>query len=55
MMVNDPRGAYLEVAPGVELYYEEHGAGSPLVFAPGWTFTTEVFEHQVAHFARAIG
>ncbi len=46
-------GAYIEVAPGVELYYEEHGAGSPLVFVPGWTFTTEVFQHQVAHFARS--
>lgn len=46
-------GTYLEVAPGVELYYEEHGAGPPIVFVPGWTFTTEVFEHQVAHFARS--
>ncbi|WP_216361585.1 alpha/beta fold hydrolase [Candidatus Chloroploca asiatica] len=46
-------GSYLEVAPGVEIYYEEHGTGSPLVFVPGWTFTTEVFEHQVAHFARS--
>ncbi|GAB4423207.1 MAG: hypothetical protein OHK0015_00530 [Chloroflexi bacterium OHK40] len=45
-------GTYLEVAPGVELYYEEHGAGQPLVFVPGWTFTTEVFQHQVAHFAQ---
>ena len=45
-------GAYLEVAPGVELYYEEHGSGAPLVFVPGWTFTTEVFQHQVAHFAQ---
>ncbi len=45
-------GSYLEVAPGVELYYEEHGSGSPIVFVPGWTFTTEVFVHQVAHFAQ---
>jgi non-heme chloroperoxidase len=45
-------GTYLEVAPGVELYYEEHGSGSPIVFVPGWTFTTEVFEHQVTHFAK---
>lgn len=52
-MTPTPPGKYLEVAPGVELYYEEHGAGSPLVFVPGWTFTTEVFERQVAHFAAA--
>jgi pimeloyl-ACP methyl ester carboxylesterase len=50
-MSNALRGAYLEVAPGVELYYEEHGSGAPIVFVPGWTFTTEVFERQVAHFA----
>ncbi|HMQ32175.1 MAG TPA: alpha/beta hydrolase [Chloroflexaceae bacterium] len=46
-------GTYLEVARGVELYYEEHGAGTPLVVVPGWTFTTEVFQHQVAHFAQS--
>ena len=44
-------GSYLEVEPGVELYYEDHGAGSPLVFVPGWTFTTEVFVHQVEYFS----
>ncbi|MFO7167471.1 MAG: alpha/beta hydrolase [Chloroflexota bacterium] len=51
-MNSESPGTYLEVAPGVELYYEEHGAGSPLVFVPGWTFTTEVFQHQVEHFAQ---
>ena len=44
-------GSYFEVEPGVELYYEDHGNGSPLVFVPGWTFTTEVFTHQFAHFS----
>lgn len=46
-------GTYLEVAPGVEIYYEEYGAGAPMVFVPGWTFTSEVFQHQVAHFAQS--
>jgi pimeloyl-ACP methyl ester carboxylesterase len=45
-------GKYVEVSPGVELYYEEVGSGVPIVFVPGWTFTTEVFEHQVAHFSK---
>jgi pimeloyl-ACP methyl ester carboxylesterase len=45
-------GRFLEVEPGVELYYEDCGDGPPLVFVPGWTFSTEVFEHQVAHFSR---
>jgi non-heme chloroperoxidase len=45
--------AYLDVAPGVELYYEEYGSGDPLVLVPGWTFTSEVFQHQISHFARS--
>ncbi len=45
-------GSYFEVEPGVELYYEDRGEGPPLVFVPGWTFTTEVFSHQFAHFSK---
>ncbi len=45
-------GAFFEVEPGVELYYEDHGKGSPLVFVPGWTFSTEFFKHQIAHFSK---
>jgi pimeloyl-ACP methyl ester carboxylesterase len=47
-----PSGAYIEVEPGVELYYRDVGQGTPLVFVPGWTFTGEVFHHQLDHFAR---
>ena len=43
-------GAYLEVAPGVDIYYEDQGEGPPLVLIPGWTFTTRVFDHQFAAF-----
>ena len=46
-------GSYFETVPGVELYYEVTGVGSPLIFVPGWTFTTEVFDHQVAHFSKS--
>ena len=42
-------GNYIEVEPGVDIYYEEKGKGSCIVFVPGWTFTTEVFEHQLDH------
>ncbi len=45
-------GSYFEVEPGVELYYEDHGEGPPLVFVPGWTFTTEVFSNQFRHFSK---
>ena len=44
-------GAYFEVDPGVEIYYEDHGEGSALVLVPGWTFSTEVFEHQLREFS----
>ncbi len=40
-------GDYFEVEPGVEIYYESAGAGPAVVLVPGWTFTTEVFEHQI--------
>lgn len=46
-------GTYLEVEPGVELYYEDSGEGPPLVLVPGWSFTTEVFTHQFAHFSKS--
>jgi pimeloyl-ACP methyl ester carboxylesterase len=45
-------GKYIEVEPGVEIYYEEMGTGTPLVFVPGWTFTSEVFIHQMEHFSK---
>lgn len=44
-------GGYFEVEPGVDLYYEDHGSGLPIVLVPGWTFTTEVFEHQISAFS----
>ncbi len=46
-------GSFLRVEPGVEIYYEDAGDGPPLVFVPGWTFSTEVFDRQVAHFSSA--
>lgn len=45
-------GDYLEVEPGVEIYYEDAGQGPALVLVPGWTFTTKVFENQFAHFSK---
>ena len=45
-------GAYFETEPGVEIYYEITGEGEPLIFVPGWSFTTEVFDHQVSYFSK---
>jgi non-heme chloroperoxidase len=50
--MSNVKSAYLTLEPGVELYYEEAGQGSPIVFIPGWTFNGTVFEHQVAHFSK---
>jgi len=44
-------GAYFETETGIELYYEVTGEGAPLIFVPGWTFTTEIFDRQVSHFS----
>ena len=45
--------AYFETEPGVKIYYETTGEGAPLIFVPGWTFTTDVFEHQVSYFSKS--
>lgn len=45
-------GKYVEVDAGVELYVQDVGSGDPIVFIPGFTFTTEVFTHQVEHFSK---
>lgn len=45
-------GRYMTVDPGVELFVQDIGEGEPIVFIPGWTFTTEVFEHQVSYFKK---
>ncbi|MEI4770115.1 alpha/beta hydrolase [Psychrobacillus sp. FJAT-51614] len=43
---------YVEVDPGVELFVQDVGSGDSIVFIPGFTFTTEVFTHQVEHFSK---
>ncbi len=45
-------GKYVELSGGAELYVRDIGQGEPLVFIPGWTFTLEVFEKQIGHFAK---
>lgn len=46
-------GAYFETEPGVEIYYETTGEGEPLIFVPGWSFSTEVFDRQVSFFSKS--
>ncbi len=51
LLLAAPRDGRIEVAPGVELYYKEVGAGPPVVFIPGWTMTTEFFAAQLDAFS----
>jgi pimeloyl-ACP methyl ester carboxylesterase len=43
---------YCEVTPGVRLYYEDFGAGEPVLFISGGQVTHKVWESQVAALAR---
>jgi non-heme chloroperoxidase len=40
--------ATLEVEPGSSLYYSDEGKGTPILFVPGWTMSSEVFGKQQA-------
>lgn len=44
--------SYVEVDSGAELFVQEAGEGDPIVFIPGFTFTTEVFSKQVEFFSK---
>ena len=45
-------GHYLQIEPGLELYYEDKGEGDPLLMIPGITMTTEVFARQFEYFSK---
>jgi pimeloyl-ACP methyl ester carboxylesterase len=44
-------GQYVRVSPDLELYYEEGGIGTPLIFIPGWAGTTGFYRNQIPYFA----
>jgi non-heme chloroperoxidase len=43
---------YLTLRDGLPLWYEDYGAGSPIVLVPGWTITTRFWDRQIADLAR---
>ena len=47
-------GQFVRVSPDLEIYYEEAGTGTPMVFIPGWTLTTEVFSETARLFRAAL-
>lgn len=42
---------YLQVEPGVSLFYEVRGQGRPLLFVHGWTMSHDVWEYQASQLA----
>lgn len=45
-------GKDVRVSPELQLYYEEAGKGSPIVFIPGWTGTTRYYKAQLDYFSK---
>ena len=37
---------FVEVSPGVEVFFREAGSGPTVLFVPGWTFASDIFEKQ---------
>ena len=45
---------YVTPEPGVDLFFQSAGEGdAAILLVPGWTMSTEVFEHQLSHYAAA--
>ena len=36
----------------VKIHYVEAGKGEPILFVPGWTMTTDIWEQQIQHFSQ---
>jgi pimeloyl-ACP methyl ester carboxylesterase len=43
---------YIQLPDGLPLYFEEHGAGKPILLLPGWTVTTGFWQRQIADLSR---
>lgn len=39
--------AFVQVAEGVQLFYQDRGKGRPILFVPGWSMNGDVFDYQV--------
>ncbi|HVE43807.1 MAG TPA: alpha/beta hydrolase [Gammaproteobacteria bacterium] len=45
-------GRYLAISDDVNLFYRESGTGETLLFIPGWTLSSDVFQSQVDYFSK---
>lgn len=44
--------AFFTTSDGCKIYYEEHGAGEPLIFVHGWSCNHNFFKYQTEEFAK---
>jgi len=45
-------GNFVRVSPDLVVHYEEAGSGTPIVFIPGWSSSTEYYARQLAYFSK---
>ncbi|MCO1336441.1 alpha/beta hydrolase [Microbulbifer sp. OS29] len=51
LFVNGVAAEEIEINKDLTIHYEQAGSGdTTIIFIPGWMMSTEVFEHQLAHF-----
>src|SRR5262245_61786554 len=49
--VSSAKAEYAKLSDDLTLHYEQTGQGpQTILFIPGWTMSTKVFEHQFKHF-----
>ena len=54
MLWSSAHAEMLQVDDELTIFYQVSGTGQiPIVFVPGWTMSTKVFEKQLAHFAQS--
>lgn len=44
--------AFFTTSDNAQIYYEEHGAGEPLIFVHGWSCNHNFFKYQTGEFAK---
>ncbi|WP_230409354.1 alpha/beta fold hydrolase, partial [Zooshikella harenae] len=51
LFINSVAAEEVKIDDNLTIFYEQAGSGdTTIIFIPGWMMSTEVFEHQLAHF-----
>jgi non-heme chloroperoxidase len=49
---SEATGKYIKISDDLNLFYHDTGTGPTLLFIPGWTMSSEVFQSQLAYFSK---